>query len=94
MPCFIKNIRRLGIPMPDRVSLFTDAETIEEELKKLLGLESHRGLHVWFAVTDQQTIESTLNKVLETVSRMKVKNELPDRMTEARDQYKKLVKAT
>ena len=47
MPCFIRAIRMLGIPVPRGVDIADerDAKLIEAEMKRRLNVDTHKELH-------------------------------------------------
>jgi len=83
MPCFIRLIRRLRIPMPKRVSLFRDAERIEVKLKRRLGVEKHEELANRLKTMPEDTVRELFEAVLDEVETEKMMDS-PDRLKEAK----------
>ena len=83
MPCFIRLIRRLRIPMPKRVSLFRDAERIEVKLKRRLGVEKHEELANRLKTMPEDTVRELFEAVLDEVETEKMMGP-PDRLKEAK----------
>lgn len=98
MPCFIRQIRRQRIKIPDNVSLFNkkDAKRIEEDLKSRLSVETHEELHQkideYEAQERQEELREIIEDVLNEISEEK-KEEAegpPDRFKEERRKWKEM----
>ncbi|MFQ6076644.1 MAG: hypothetical protein ACE5Z5_11010 [Candidatus Bathyarchaeia archaeon] len=97
MPCFIRQIRRQRIKVPNNLSLLNpeDAERIEEELKSRLSVETHEELQEKIEEFSQLGREKELRKIIEEaldkLSEEKEQSEgPPDRFKEQRRKWKEM----
>jgi len=94
MPCFIRQIRRQRIRIPDNVSIFNpeDARRIEEELKSRLSVETHQELHEKieaFTATKKEELRKIIEDILDKLSEEKEVGP-PDRFREQRRRWKEM----
>ena len=91
VPCFIKVIRMLRIPVPSEVSLTDegDAKRIEEKLRRRLNAATHKELHGKMDYVEAENLRKMLEEVLEEVKEEK-KEEYPDRFRELRRRWKEI----
>ena len=96
MPCFIRQIRRQRIRVPDNVSLFSpwDVRRIEEELKSRLNVDTHEELHQKIDNFTGMKKEAELRKIIEDVlnklSEEKEQSSYPDRFKEQRRKWREM----
>ena len=90
MPCFIRIIRMLRVPVPSEVNLTDDrdVERIEESLKKRLNATTHKGLREKMDYVEEEKLRRILEEVLEEVR--EEKREYPDRFRELRKRWKEI----
>jgi len=91
MPCFARNIRRLGIKMPEKVSLFEDGEYIERKLKERLNVDSHEELHAKMDQMDDEELKEILEQILAEIQREKEKASTPEEKEKIKEKYVRIV---
>lgn len=95
MPCFLRQIRRQRIKVPENVSLFNpeDARRIEEDLKNRLNVDTHQELHQkideFTAMKKEEELRDIIEDVLNDLSEGKESGP-PDRFKEERRKWKEM----
>ena len=96
MPCFIRQIRKQRIRVPENVSLFNpwDVRRIEEELKSRLNVNTHEELHQkieeFIGMKKEEELRKTIEDVLNELSGEKEQSEYPDRFKEQRRKWREM----
>jgi len=84
-------IRRLRVKMPERVSLFEDADRIEKLLMGKLGVTSHEELHKKLEEITPALLKEILDELLNEINAEKEKDEAPpDRLKGLREKAKEM----
>ena len=90
MPCFIRIIRMLRIPVPKEVNLTDNGDVgrIEESLKRRLKAATHKELYEKMGYVEEEKLRRMLEEVLEEVK--EERKEYPDRFRELKKRWKEI----